>query len=121
MSIETILGDSALDEARQVTKAQESVGQFSQTVLDWMARYRELREAAKALDALSLEVKAGRVLSARNKTLVQNALDALAALMAAAEREDEAEAEEDTKHAPAPLDWAGLLASMQAFTKGRAA
>jgi HK97 family phage prohead protease len=141
-SVESILTDSRLDEAGQNAAAEQSLGQFNEAVMAWMGEYRALYGEAsgdsEALAAdLALELKAGRVLSARNKELLAAAVEALSAVLKAAEpqedgeEEDEGEEDDDeSKAAPAPVTGAadepfdavaftGLAAEMRAFIGGR--
>jgi HK97 family phage prohead protease len=137
-SVQSILEDTGLDEAGQTAAAEESLGQFTQAVLTWMRQYRDFyaAPAATTMSAhLSLEFKAGRVLSARNKQLVTSAVEALSALLKAADpaNDDEDDSEEGEKQTDPELDTlsqealndadaaalVGLAAEMQSFLGGR--
>jgi hypothetical protein len=136
--VQSILEDTGLDEAGQTAAAQESLGQFTQAVLTWMSQYRDFyaAPAATTMSAhLTLEFKAGRVLSARNKELVASAVEALSALLKAADpaNDDEADDSAEEKHTDPELDalsqealndadaaaLVGLAAEMQSFLGGR--
>lgn len=83
--MENILRDEEMDAAAKVAAFSASLDQFKELMMAWFTQYLNVAKGKPAI----IERKEGRVLSKRNRDLLQQAIDALQALLAAAESAEE--------------------------------